>query len=230
MSASFAGRSHDFPEARVPQRPIMPWVLGVSLALFMTLTPLLHYRWNYTVHKRLRVVEPGKLYRSGCLTADGFEDAIKKFGIRTIVNLQEEAPDPDLPRSFLSTSTEKESELCKRLGIRYYFLLIDLKPPNTVPPERPEAIDAFLAVMDDPDNYPVLVHCRAGLHRTGVLIAMYRMEYDGWTSYEALAELRGHGFGRMNSYSPNEYIWQYVLAYQPRERNKTVGRLVGRPK
>ena len=103
-------------------------------------------------------------------------------------------------------------------------------PGRDGPRRRLKAIDAFLALMDDPDNYPVLVHCRAGLHRTGVLIAMYRMEYDGWSSFEALEELRGHGFGRMNSYAPNEYIWQYVIAYQPRDRNRTFGNLTSRPK
>jgi tyrosine-protein phosphatase SIW14 len=214
----------------VPRRPFMPWVLGVSLALFMTLTPLLYYRWNYTVHKRLRIVEAGKLYRSGCLTVDGFEDAVKKYGIRMFLNLQNEAPDPELPLSFLSSSIEKESAMCKRLGVRYEYLEVDLRPPNTVPPDRPEAIAKFLALVDNPDNYPMLVHCRAGLHRTGVLVALYRMEYNGWSSHQALEELRGHGFGRMNSYSPNEYIWQYVLSYEPRVRDrKTAGNLTSRP-
>ena len=34
--------------------------------------------------------------------------------------------------------------------------------------------------MDDPDSYPVLIHCNAGLNRTGVMVAVYRMEYQGW--------------------------------------------------
>jgi tyrosine-protein phosphatase SIW14 len=213
----------------VRQRSFLPWVFGVSLALFMALTPLMYYRWNYTVHKRLRVVEAGKLYRSGCLTVDGFEGAVENYGIRTFVNLQEEAPDPELPLHFLSSRTEKESAFCKRHGIRYEFLHVDTLPPNTVPPEQPKAIAAFRAIMDNPENYPVLVHCRAGLHRTGVLVAMYRMEYNGWSSYQALEELRGHGFGRAASYAPNDYIWQYVLSYQPRERGMTRGNLTSRP-
>ncbi len=215
------------------KRPYMPWILGACLALFMALTPYVYYRHSYSHAKRLRTVEAGKLYRSGCLTADGFEDAIKRYGIRTVLNLQEEAPDPDLEANIFSPATEKESDLCKRLGVKYEYLQVDLLPPNTVPPDRPRSIDAFLALLDDPKNYPVLVHCRAGLHRTGVLVAMYRMEYDGWSSHEALEELRSHGFGRSNSYSPNEYIWQYVIAYQPRAAqatNPTPGRLTSLPK
>src|SRR5206468_4829000 len=98
------------------------------------------------------------------------------------------------------------------------FLEVDLLPPDTVPPGRPQAIAKFFDVMDDPARAPVLIHCRAGLHRTGVLVALYRMEYDGWSVYEALEEMRALGFGRMASYSPNEYIRQYLANYQPRSR------------
>ena len=214
-------------------RPCLSWTFGIALALFMTVTPYVYYRQCYETNKRFRVVQSGKLYRSGCLTVEGFEDAIKRHGIRTVLNLQEEAPDPDLDASYFSTRTERESELCKRLGVNYEFLQVDLQPPNTVPHDRPESIAKFLALMDNPKNYPVLVHCRAGLHRTGVLVALYRMEYNGWSSFEALEELRSLGFGRIASYAPNEYIWQYVLAYQPRGTKSSAaptGRLTSLPK
>jgi protein-tyrosine phosphatase len=61
-----------------------------------------------------------------------------------------------------------------------------------------------------------LIHCRAGLHRTGVISAVYRMEYDGWTPQEALRELKDHGFGEFASTAANVYVQQYVLTYQPR--------------
>ena len=38
------------------------------------------------------------------MTADGFRDAIHRLGIRTVINLQEEAPDPNLPRSYFDSS------------------------------------------------------------------------------------------------------------------------------
>ena len=76
-------------------------------------------------------------------------------------------------------------------------------------------IDQFLELMDDPDTYPVLLHCKAGLHRTGVMVAAYRMEYEGRTPQQALEELRDNGFGLWNSTSANDYITQYILSYQP---------------
>jgi protein-tyrosine phosphatase len=69
--------------------------------------------------------------------------------------------------------------------------------------------------MDDPDIYPVLIHCRAGLHRTGVLTAVYRMEYQGWDMPAALREVKRNGFGETTCTTANPYVDQYVLRYQP---------------
>lgn len=207
-------------------RPLTQWIFGAAIAVFMTAAPFFYYRANYTTHKRLRVVEDGRVYRSGCMTADGFEEAIRRYGIRTVINLQEEAEDPDLPKSYLNPMSEKESELCRRLGVRYELLFVDLKMPNTDAP--PDSFARFYQLMDDQDIYPVLIHCRAGLHRTGCIVALYRMEYNGWTRNEALAELRGNGFGLSASYANNEYIEQYILSYQRRSR-ETPARLTSRP-
>jgi protein tyrosine/serine phosphatase len=178
--------------------------------------PYLYYRHSYTYGKRLRPVEAGRVYRSGCLTAQGFEDAIKKYKIKTVINLMEEAQDPALPRSNFDPRTLRESEVCAKAGAKYRFLFVDLVAANRVGQERPATIEQFLALMDDPETYPVLFHCRAGLHRTGVLAALYRMEYHGWTRAEAYQELKAHGFGESTAHSGNAQVLQYVLAYQPR--------------
>ena len=83
-----------------------------------------------------------------------------------------------------------------------------------MPLERPAAIDEFLDLMDDPDAYPVLIHCKAGLHRTGCLTAVYRMEYQGWSPGEAYDELKAHGFGDWVCTSANDYVNEYVLQYR----------------
>ena len=72
----------------------------------------------------------------------------------------------------------------------------------------------MLAVFDDPSNYPILIHCRAGLHRTGCMAAIYRMEYQGWTPERAVDEMRAHGFGDFACTAANDYVYQYVLTYR----------------
>jgi protein tyrosine/serine phosphatase len=191
------------------------WLFGLALAAFVLGGPVVYYRYTYTTGKRLREVKPGVFYRSGQMTADGFADAVRRFGIRTIINAQDDYPDPDIQLSFLRRQTIKESELCRQLGVRYVHLSPDLVPKSQLEQRRPTAIDHFLHIMDDPANYPVLVHCRAGLHRTGVLTAVYRMEYHGWTVDQALREVKANGFGEFACTPSNDYIDQYILRYCP---------------
>jgi protein tyrosine/serine phosphatase len=193
--------------------------LGGLIAVLMAVVPVVYYRWEYATNKRLREVEPGRVYRSGHMTAEGFEDAVKRLNLRTIINLQDEYPDPDVVRTFFDRSTVKEKAMCERLGIRYVHIAPDLYPPALAKDHRPKAIDQFLAVMDDPNTYPVLIHCRAGLHRTGVMTAVYRMEYQGWDTRRAFLEVKDNGFGESACTSANEYIAQYVLNYRPRAVN-----------
>src|SRR5258708_34146128 len=95
------------------------------------------FRAVYDHDKRLRVVEPGRYYRSGQMTADGFRDAIRRYKIRTVINVQDEYPDPDVQFGFFSTGTIKESEMCRRLGVDYVWLAPDLQPRSTPGGPRP---------------------------------------------------------------------------------------------
>jgi tyrosine-protein phosphatase SIW14 len=207
------------PEPRQANPPArrsrtMSWIFGLVIAALLIAVPTVYHRYTYTHSKRLREVAPGKLYRAGSMTAPGFRAAIERYGIKTIINLMDEAPDPALRANYLGLGSERESALCKERGVRYVNFRADLVNRADFPARRPEAIDAFLRIMDDPSNYPVLVHCRAGLHRTGCLMAVYRMEYDGWSKDEALRELRNMGFGHFFSTSANDYIVQYILGYE----------------
>ena len=188
--------------------------LSAVVALLVVVWPVVEFRNVYAFNKRLREVDPGRVYRAGEMTADGIADAVARFKIRTIVNLQEDVPDPDVCRSFWDWGTLKESELCRQLGVRYVLIKPDLIPRRLTPAERPAAVDDFLDLMDRDDAYPVLIHCKAGLHRTGVMAAVYRMEYQDWTPNEAYAELKAHGFGDWVCTSANDYVNQYVLQYR----------------
>lgn len=190
---------------------------ALGLALFVAGVPLVYYRYRLTTQKRLREVVPGRLYRSGQMTAAGLADAVRRYGIRTVIDVQNEFDDPELRTTFLNPRKRRESEVCRELQVRFINLDPDLVSRRVRQP-RPTVIEPFLAIMDDPANYPILLHCKAGLHRTGVLIAVYRMEYSGWSAHAAAEEMKAHGFGDSACTAANDYVRQYVLCYRPRAR------------
>jgi protein tyrosine/serine phosphatase len=197
-----------------------PVVVGVVAVALFVAWPYLYFRYVYTHGKRLRVVVPGRFYRSGQLTAEGFTDTVKELGIRTIINVQDDVPDPDLDLNFWSHATIKESALCQKLGVRYVNLAPDLVTHEHAGDLPPGVIGEFLSHMDRESTYPALIHCRAGLHRTGVLCAVSRMEYQRWTPDVAFREMKAHGFGEFACAAANDYVYQYVLTYKPRPRHE----------
>ena len=88
------------------------WTFGAILAGFMIYAPYLYYRFTLEHAKRLRPITPGRVYRCGCLTGDGFRDAIQKYGIKTVITFWDEDPDPNLYDNRFSYNSIKESQLC----------------------------------------------------------------------------------------------------------------------
>lgn len=125
--------------------------------------------------KRFAVVEPGVLYRSGMLKDWQLEAAIEKYGIKTVYSLT-------------YTHHDKERELCERRGVRRHFHYL---PGDGVGPDDPYL--RFLEIVRDPANHPVLVHCSAGVQRTGGASALYRVLIQGWELDAAIEEMIAMG-------------------------------------
>jgi protein tyrosine/serine phosphatase len=200
------------------RRQLLRFGLGLAVTSVVLVPPVALYRAQYVHAKRLREVDPGRLYRSGQMTANGFRETIDRYHIKTVVNLQHEDPDPLLVDHWLGKGQIRESELCQQLGVNYKLITPDLLPPGNTVDMEPPAVKDWLAILDDESNYPILLHCKAGLHRTGRLTAIYRMEYHRWSVGEALRELRANGYGFVMSSEADEYIIQFLQNYKPRPR------------
>src|SRR5262245_14949353 len=77
------GRQGLLAERRGGMAVVARWLMGVLVAALLVAVPFVHYRAEYAHHKRLRVVVPDVLYRSGQMTAEGFRDAVARYGVRT---------------------------------------------------------------------------------------------------------------------------------------------------
>jgi protein tyrosine phosphatase (PTP) superfamily phosphohydrolase (DUF442 family) len=194
------------------------WVLGALAVVVVAGPPFALFRANYAHAKRLREVTPGRFYRSGQMTASGLRETIDRYGIKTVLNLQHENPDPHMPETWLGEPAVHESEVCREFGVRYVLMTPDVLPqPNDLSKQPPVVAD-YLKLLDDPASYPILIHCKAGLHRTGRLTAIYRMEYEGWSTGDALRELRDNGYGYAMSSEADDFIIQFVKNYTPRAK------------
>lgn len=192
------------------------WLLAAGTVLLIVGLPTAAYRAQYAHAKRFREVVPGRLYRSGQMTEAGFRQMIGRHKIKTVINLQHENPDPHLVAGWLGKRTVRESELCRLLGVDYHLLTPDILPEPNRLDKQPPAVAEFLKILDDESAYPVLLHCKAGLHRTGRLTAIYRMEYEGWGLGPAVRELRANGYGFVMASEADNFVIQFIQNYKPR--------------
>lgn len=120
------------------------------------------------------------LIRSPQPDADDLRDLQEKYQLRTVINLRGER---------LADWYLEESLACSDLHIK----LISIKASGRHPPSD-EQIQEFLAILSDPANYPILLHCQGGIHRTGAYIAVYRLLVQRRASAEVLDELENNYF------------------------------------
>ena len=72
-------------------------------------------------------------------------------------------------------------------------------------------LQTFLKIANDPSTGKFFVHCKAGIHRTGVAGAVYRMNKYGWDYDKSYAEMKKYNFssglvhGSLKSYVRSYY-------------------------
>jgi tyrosine-protein phosphatase SIW14 len=156
--------------------------------------------------RNFRVVREGVLYRSGQMSLVGLKRMVHDYGIKTVISLRDAAVTGEEPPDL------KEEKYCQAEAIHHYRI-----PPahwwsETGPPPVEPGVQKFRAIVADPTNYPVLVHCFAGIHRSGAYCAIYRMEIEHWSNEQAIAEVKSLGYDNLL----HEWdILDYLENYRP---------------
>ncbi|MBM3994412.1 MAG: hypothetical protein FJ303_09710 [Planctomycetes bacterium] len=183
-------------------------LFGTSLFLTMVLAPLGYYRWRDREYRNFHVVEEGVLYRSGQLPLHRLQEIVFTRGIRTVISMREGA----------KTDDQAEEAWSKERGLNFVRISPGQWWPNADGRITAEdALKQFREVMDHPANYPVLVHCYAGYHRTGAICAVFRMDYQGWTNEAALAEMRVLGYTILDDHQD---VLSYLSRYRPQSQSR----------
>ncbi len=100
-------------------------------------------------------------------------DQLKAEGVKAIINL----------RTPGEHRAEEEEAKAKELGLRYFNIPVVFRDP------KPEQVDEFLKLTDDPANRPAFIHCTAAI-RVGAFWMIRRVMRDGWTIEKAEEEAK----------------------------------------
>lgn len=105
-------------------------------------------------------------------------ESLKAQGYKTIINIDDDY-----------MAIMKEKDYAEALGFNYIANPIEVQ--QTV---NDEEIDMLLTEMQNPENFPIFIHCQHGRDRTGMLAGVYRVLVEGWSAKEAYAEMLKLGF------------------------------------
>ncbi|MBN61231.1 MAG: protein phosphatase [Gemmatimonadetes bacterium] len=136
---------------------------------------------------------------SGQIGGWGYDDqlqndlnALRERGIGVVISL---------------TESPLQADLVEARGMAYFHLPVpDMHPPGL------QDIIAFIQYVEQSvaEGRPVLVHCSAGLGRTGTMLASY-LVYKGSNTVDALAQIRAMRPGSVETPDQELAVYDYEV-------------------
>ena len=155
----------------------IPWALTVAVLACGGGAAL--WWQTHLMPRRFAAIVDGRLYRSGKVTPAQLRRLQREYGIGRIVSLL----------NADSAVTAAERRAAESLGMQWCSVPLPGDGAST-PAERQQILD----LLGEPNAPPTLVHCAAGVNRTGLAIGLYRLHYQHWPLERVLAELHSFGF------------------------------------
>ncbi len=109
-------------------------------------------------------ITPGEAYRSAQLDSDKLEHYIKKFGIKSVLNLR--------GRNADETWYIDEIETCSRFAVEHYDVGMSAYHELDQTQVR-KLLEVFRSA-----RRPILIHCQGGADRSGLVAAMWKVIVD----------------------------------------------------
>ncbi|MBI4358492.1 MAG: dual specificity protein phosphatase family protein [Candidatus Omnitrophica bacterium] len=179
--------------------PRLPFIISAVFVAGAWVSPRLAFSQEETALEELKEkavnfheAAPG-VYRSGLISEEA-SPYLKELGIKTVVSF-----DNNKHRA------KAEEERLRRLGI-------DLIPIPWSGWDYPddEVISKVIELIESPERRPILVHCKHGQERTGVVIASWRIAKQGWQAEKAYQEMKAHGFRPFQYGHLKEYVYDFA--------------------
>ena len=161
----------------------MRTLLSSLLLLLLLATPLAwsnsapHPRpadWATPLDARLNLYRMDQGLCRSALPQAGDQPLLQQLGVKTVINFYQRS----------------DAQWLNAPGIHQVHL-----PLRTDRIDDADVLAVLRSIRQAQAYGPVLIHCKHGQHRTGLIAALYRVVYQGWSKPQALAEMRGGGFG-----------------------------------
>jgi protein tyrosine phosphatase (PTP) superfamily phosphohydrolase (DUF442 family) len=122
----------------------------------------------------IHAVTPGVVYRSAQLNGQELADTLKKYHIRSVINLRGDSDEAWYKDEIKVTAAQ---------GVRHYDLGMWAKQqPNA------KTITRMFEILRTAPR-PLLIHCNSGSDRTGLVAAVYKRFFEGRSAEEAEGQL-----------------------------------------
>lgn len=156
----------------------------LGLLIILVLVGVGKYVYDMNINHNFETITENKVYKSGVIPPDEIADYVADYKIKSIVDLRfpgtgDDVNNPEIPAEL---TAEKEA-IAKIKGVTYFNNGSDQVPNQ-------KNLDYFFTIMDNPDNYPVLLHCYHGVGRAEMYSAIYKIEYENMNRDEARTSTR----------------------------------------
>jgi len=197
-------------------------IIGILVLLFG-----IYYVWHVHFNYRFEEISKDKVYKSALIKPERLEEFLISNNIKTVIDLLDAGV-----QDSLNPAKQKEIDMeDKAITLINKEHNLNIKHINIPSGQVPtyKTLSKFYKVLDNKDNYPVLIHCYHGTGRAQIYSAIYRLEYEGWENEKAREKTRFivEGFGYRSSFSKGKGKGDFLINYKTRSNgeNSTIKRL-----
>jgi protein tyrosine/serine phosphatase len=148
-----------------------------------------------------------RFYRGGQPLESDYQ-SLKDLGINTVIDLRN---DP----------TAYEKSAVEALGMTYINI-----PMSGWKYPKDADVQKFMDIVNNTETGKFFVHCKAGMHRTGVTGAVYRYNNYGWDYDKVFKEMKNYkyhtGFLGLQHRSLKTYVKDYAEKMEEKAKVKAV--------
>ncbi len=131
---------------------------------------------SFTIPNLLQVTD--QIYRGGRPLNNDLSVLKTDKEIKMVIDLEDK-----------QSVVQQEKKTASDLNLKFIS-----SPMNAMARPNNQQVDQLLALLQDPKNFPIFIHCHHGEDRSGMIIGLYRVEVQGWTPAAAYKEMLDDGF------------------------------------